>query len=144
MNPQLQYGYLDTEIDEFVISTLAGVKGLTGSSLRQAPKNKFALNTSLLAYETTNAGSYRVEMSVYGQSQQLADYINQVQQIEGYTLANVALKWASDNGHLSIKGWYSNVLNKTYIAHLYTTGAGAIGTYGAPRQFGLTLTWHYG
>jgi iron complex outermembrane receptor protein len=144
VNVQLQYGYLDTEIDEFVISTLAGVKDLTGSSLRQAPKNKFALNTSLLVYETTNAGSYRVEMSVYGQSQQLADYINQVQQIEGYTLANIALKWVSDNGHLSIKGWYSNVLNKTYIAHLYTTGAGAIGTYGAPRQFGLTLTWHYG
>lgn len=142
-NIALQYGYLNTEVDEFVINTLQGQRDLSGSSLRQAPRHKYALLGKYTLYEGAAGDEYQLDIGIYGQSQQLADYINQVHQLPAYTLVNTGLKWINPNANLTIKAWYSNVSDKSYITNLYTTGAGAIGLYGAPRQFGLTVTWLY-
>jgi iron complex outermembrane receptor protein len=134
------YAYLDTEINDLVISGAAGAVDLSGSELRQAPENKGSLTAS---YDWPLSGganlNFRVDYTYT--DEQINDYFNQNTIIEEFQLWDARASWRSANENWEVAIWGKNLGDEEYIAHSYVIGPGVIGVWGPPMTYGATVTW---
>ncbi|MDO6421432.1 TonB-dependent receptor [Saccharophagus degradans] len=130
---------MDSEVNNFKLETFAGELDLSGSELRQAPKNSYSLtlNTHLpILY-----GELHGQLSYHHKDEQISDYINQNTRIEALDLINAQLSWHSPTEQWQCSLWVKNLSDKRYISHAYSIGPGVIGIWGEPRTAGVTVTW---
>ena len=69
------------------------------------------------------------------------DFVDQRTVIEEYTLLNLRAAWRSSGENWEFAVWGKNLTEEEYIQHSYVIGPGVIGTWGAPRTYGATVTW---
>ena len=135
------YAYLDSEVDNFQLTTGAGVVDLSGSSLRQAPEHSSALAVNTHFPLSDAMGTLHARIDYQYKGEQISDYINQATRIDAVELYNADLRWQSPAESLALTLWIKNIKDTRYISHAFSIGPGVIGIWGAPRTVGLTLTW---
>lgn len=129
------HAYLDTEADDFIING----NDLSGTHLRQAPRNSSSL---LLNYnKMTDNGEWDFRLEYSHTDRQITDYLDQRTAIDEVELFGGRIGWTSPDEQWEVSLWGKNLKDDDYIAHSYTVGPGIIGTWGAPRTYGLTVNY---
>lgn len=136
------YAYLDSRVNDFIISTFNGELDLSGSNLRQAPKHKGYISSEL-TFPLDNSSHLLFNLNYQYTDEQLGDYINQQVVVKPLKLVNSRLSWRSNDEKYEWSLWGENIFNRKYIAHSYVLGPGIIGVWGSPRTFGLTFTMKF-
>lgn len=136
------YAYLDSEINNFLISTFNGDLDLSGSSLRQSPKHKAYISADI-DYPLADASHILFNINYQYTDEQLGDYLNQQVIMPQINLTNARLTWRSPDEKYQWTLWGENLSNQQYVAHNYVLGPGIIGVWGSPRTFGLTFTMKF-
>ena len=70
---------------------------------------------------------------------------NPLDVIESYTLGDAWVSWRSSDSQWELQAWVKNFTDEVWGTHVYTQRGNrmAFGTFGPPRQYGLTLTFEY-
>jgi iron complex outermembrane receptor protein len=136
------YSYIDSEINDFIITTFGGELDLSGSQLRQAPKHKGYISSDFF-YPLESAGNITANLSYQYTDEQLNDYINQNVVLPSNNLINARLSWKSNDDKYELALWGKNIIGKEYISHNYILGPGIIGVWGAPKTFGFTFNMNF-
>jgi iron complex outermembrane receptor protein len=145
------YAYLDAKYTDFQGTPSLAADGsilesgaFNGNRLRQAPETMLSFYgkfTQQLEKGSISAKvSYRYQgLSFYGPSN------NPIETIPAYDIWDARLAWRSDNDNWEAAVWVRNFGDEQYRTHVFTQRGGrvAFATYGAPRTFGLTLSYDY-
>ena len=134
------YGYLDSEIDDLLIETIAGIVDASGSQLRQAPRNKYHLSAEYTLLNHQQWGEYTLSLNHHHSDTQLNDYVNTDTRIDALTQSNGAINWTSSNQQWTASLWLKNIENERGIAHSYTIAGGVYGVWSPPRTVGLSMS----
>lgn len=135
------YAYLDSEVEDFQLTTGGGVVDLSGSSLRQAPEHSSTLALNAHVPLAHNRGTLHGYLDYQYKGEQISDYINQNTRIDAVELFNANLRWQSEQETFTVTLWVKNIKDTRYISHAYSIGPGVIGIWGAPRTSGITWAW---
>lgn len=136
------YAYIDSKINDFIIPTFASELDLSGSSLRQAPRNKAFISADLVVPLQGN-GNVLFSANYQYTDQQLGDYINQNVILEAHQLFNARLAWRSEDEKYEVSFLAKNIFDETYISHSYVIGPGVIGIFGAPKTYNVTFNMRF-
>ncbi len=135
------YAYMDSEVNDLVIETLAGTTDASGSNLRQAPESSWNL---ILGYNLPTAmGSFDFQVEYSYMDEQINDYIDQRTVVQQHELVDARIAWTSANEKLEVAVWGKNLTKEDYISHSYVIGPGVIGVWGPPQTYGITATYSY-
>lgn len=130
------YAYLDTVGKDLIINGIDA----SGKDLRQAPRNSFNLNADYTIPLANDKGSVNISAQFSHMDEQRMDYLSDVTIAEKQNLTDARIAWTSADENYEISIWGKNIANKNYVSHTYIIGPGTIGTWGAPRTYGVTLT----
>lgn len=133
------YAYLDTEVSDLVLDTTKGVVDASGKTLRSAPKDSsnFSINYNM----PTDAGAFDFRLEYSYTARQRGDYIDDRISYDPIELFDGRIAWTSADESWDVSLWGKNLKDESYIAHEYVIGPGGIGTWGAPRTFGLSVNY---
>lgn len=133
------YAYLDTEVSDLVLVTTGGTIDASGKTLRSAPKDSsnFSVNYEM----PTEAGNFDFRLEYSYTARQRGDYIDDRISYDPIELFDGRIGWSSADEKWDISLWGKNLKDEDYIAHEYVIGPGGIGTWGAPRTFGLSVNY---
>ncbi|MEM8562186.1 MAG: TonB-dependent receptor [Pseudomonadota bacterium] len=136
------YAYLDTQVDDLVLNTAGGELDVSGSDLRQAPKNKASLTAvyDVPFYDGQNL-SFRVDYTYI--DEQINDYADQRTIIDSFQLWDARISWTSASQAWEASVWGKNLGDDEYISHSYVIGPGVVGVWGAPTTYGVTLNYAF-
>ncbi len=136
------YSYMDSKFTDATIPASA-FPFQTGQDLLRAPRNKYALSGEYviplpesLGGEVVTGMSYRFTDDQRGELEPWA-----VQ--PSFDLLDARFAWVSAGGGIEIAVWGKNLLDEEYVTHLYTIAGDAVGVFGEPRMYGVSLTWRY-
>ena len=135
------YTYLDTQVNDFMLTLFSGEVDLSGSRLRQAPQHKSYLAADFNYPLGEQYGAIELTVDYQFTDEQISDYINQNVILEAHELVSLRLAWESYDQALSVALWAKNLLQQEYISHAYVIGPGIIGTWGSPRTVGVTFSY---
>ena len=135
------YAYLDTSVSDLLINGVDPTK-VPGNvdDLRQAPENKYSLTA---VYDIPLAGGSMISLRAdyMHTDEQINDYLNQNTIIDEFDLVDARVSWTSADSMWQVALWGKNLTDEEYIAHSYTIGPGVIGTWGAPRLYGASVSY---
>ncbi|MCF8473908.1 MAG: TonB-dependent receptor [Emcibacter sp.] len=138
------YAYLDTEAKGLLIELASGITDFSGSTLRQAPKHSFNIIADYDVALEDDMGGLNFNTQLTHTDKSHNDFATAAQTLnQSKTLLSGSITWTSSNEAYKISLWGQNLTNKAYVAHAYFIGPGTIGTWGAPRTFGVTGTANF-
>ncbi|MBL4836125.1 MAG: TonB-dependent receptor [Kordiimonadaceae bacterium] len=141
VTPELQlevtYGFLDTKYKDFA--------DFSGNRLTRAPKHSFSAALDYAREVPTLDGTfifradYNYTSKIYFSPKQI-DILSQ----DGFGLVNLRMAFEHESGW-SIAAYGKNLANKTYNGHVIDLLDFdlAFAQIGAPRQYGLSLSYHF-
>jgi iron complex outermembrane receptor protein len=133
------YAYLDTEVDDLLIETAAGLTDASGTDLVRAPENSGNL---ALDYDTTTSiGDINFRLSYSHTDEQQTDYVDDRIVQDEQNLWDSRVGWRSSDESWEIAAWVRNMTDEDYISHTYVIGPGGIGVWGPPRTYGISVNW---
>ncbi len=134
------YAYLDTEVDDLIIETTGGVIDASGKELTRAPQK--SSNVSINYNLPTEIGEFdfRLEYSYSDEARQ--DYIDDRIFTDQYEVWDARVGWISNDEKWEVALWGKNLQDDDYISHQYVIGPGGIGVWGAPRTYGMSVSWN--
>ena len=133
------YAYLDTEVNDLVIETNAGLNDISGRELTAAPKNSYNLVANY--FYPTDMGEIDVRVQYAHVDEQSRDFLDDRVIVDEHDLIDLRIGWTSQDEKLDVALWVKNLADEDYIAHSYVIGPGVIGVWGAPRTIGVTATY---
>ncbi|WP_082924226.1 TonB-dependent receptor [Croceicoccus pelagius] len=140
------YSYLDANYKDFFgTPDISGTGNFSGNRMRQAPKDTWSAYVQV-SHEL--ASGARLTANVNGRHQGKvftnADN-NPLDVIASYTLGDAWVSWTSSDRKWDIQAWVKNFTDEVWGTHVYTQRGNriAFGTFGPPRQYGVTLTYNY-
>ncbi|MBR9911083.1 MAG: TonB-dependent receptor [Gammaproteobacteria bacterium] len=129
------YAYLDTETKDFNLGNVDA----SGGALRQAPENTF---TATVNYEyPIESGNLKFRLDYAYSDEQVGDYLNEDVVIEEFGLWNGRIAWQSSDEKWLVALWGKNLSDEEYISHAYNFAGSAVGVWGAPATYGVSVTW---
>lgn len=136
------YGYVDTELTKS--NPVLGNDYQVGNRLPNAPRT--SLNAEV-AYEWAVAGGVLAVAGVdaHHQSDVYFNIDNDGRAYqEGYTVVNARVGLKSESDKWNATAWIRNAADKEYFQEAFiSSGANVLGNVGAPRTYGLTLTYRF-
>jgi iron complex outermembrane receptor protein len=112
--------------------------------LRQAPKNSFNVVADYDLDLSDGNGSLNFNADLTHTDSSHNDFATAAQTLnQAKTLLGGSITWTSASENFKLSAWAKNLTNKSYVSHAYFIGPGTIGTWGAPRTFGLTGTYSF-
>lgn len=140
------YSYLDANYKDFFgTPDISGTGDFSGNRMRQAPENVWSayvqLSHELPSGDTLTANvSGRHQGKVYTNADN-----NPLDVIDSYTLGDAWVSWQSASRRWQLQAWVKNFTDEVWGTHVYTQRGSriAFGTFGPPRQYGLTATFEY-
>lgn len=140
------YTYLDAQYEDFFgTPDISGAGDFSGNRMRQAPKNSWSAYVQL-THEFASGSRLTANVSGRHQGKIFTNADNNaLDVIPAYTLVDAWLAWRSPNRKWEIQGWAKNIGDEAYRTHVYTQRGNriAFGTFGAPRNYGVTLSFEY-
>ena len=140
------YTYLDAKYKDFFgTPDISGAGDFSNNRMRQAPENSWSAYAQL-SHELASGDLLTANVS--GRHQDIvftnADN-NPLDVIPGYTLIEAWISWRSPSRKWEVQGWMKNIGDTAYRTHVYTQRGNriAFGTFGAPRSYGLTISYEY-
>ena len=133
------YSYLDTEYERFVIP---GGADFTGNRLQTAPENTFSAGFNF-RHPLNDMGNLLLNANYSWQDDYFTGASNSPDfLIDSYGLVNASIGFETSDKRWRLSLWGNNLSDKEYV--LIRGTSGAIGEYfGAPRTYGVTLTFSY-
>ncbi|MBL4838194.1 MAG: TonB-dependent receptor [Kordiimonadaceae bacterium] len=128
------YAYLDTEVKDLVINGA----DLSGKTLRQAPEHSFNISADYYVPIANDMGGLDFNLQYSFTDEQRFDYLSDDTISEAMKLLSARIAWTSSDGGYGLALWGKNLTDYSYVNHTYIIGPGVIGTWGAPRTFGIT------
>lgn len=132
------YAYLSATYDSF--NDLQG-RDFSGSKLRQAPED--TLSIGFQYKRPLAAGSLRLRADYRYQSESFREPDNTIARLPAHRLIDANLSFLAPDKQWELSLWAKNLLDERYISHLYVLGGNDYALYGTPRQYGLSLSWHF-
>ncbi len=135
------YAWLDTSVSDLLINGVDPTQ-VPGNSddLRQAPENKYSL-TAVYDIPLSGGSMISLRADYMHTDEQINDYLNQNTIIDEFDLVDARMSWTSADSTWTVALWGKNLTDEEYISHSYTIGPGVIGTWGAPRLYGASVTY---
>ncbi|PHR57032.1 MAG: TonB-dependent receptor [Robiginitomaculum sp.] len=138
------YAYLDSEAKELKLQTFTGTADFSGLPLRQAPKHSYNFVVDYDLPLMGNKGDVNLHANLSHTGESHNDFATASQTInEARTLLDGSVSWTAPNTNYKLALWAKNLTNEAYVSHSYFIGPGTIGTWGAPRTYGVTATVSY-
>lgn len=128
------YAYLDTEVNDFILN---GVD-VSGNTLRQAPEHSVNIIGDFYLPLGENKGELDFTLQYSFTDEQRFDYLSDDTISQASNLVDGRVAWTSPSKKYEIAVWAKNLTNDAYVNHSYIVGPGVIGTWGAPRTYGIT------
>jgi len=140
------YAYLDAKYKDFFGTPgISGSGDFSGNTMRQAPENVWSAYVQL-THELASGDLLTANVSGRHQSKVFTNADNNsLDVIESYTLGDAWVSWRSNDSQWELQAWVKNFTDEVWGTHVYTQRGNriAFGTFGPPRQYGLTLTFEY-
>jgi len=140
------YAYLDAKYKDFFgTPDISGIGDFTDNTMRQAPENVWSAYVQL-THELPSGGMLTANVSGRYQGKVFTNADNNpLDVIESYTLGDAWVSWRSSDSQWELQAWVKNFTDEVWGTHVYTQRGNrmAFGTFGPPRQYGLTLTFEY-
>ena len=135
------YAYMDSEVNDLLIETTAGLQDASGSNLRGAPESSW---NGIIGYNLPTAmGAFDFQVSFSYEDETLQDYIDTRTVNQQRKLLDARIAWTSGNEQWEVALWGKNLTDEDYISHSYVIGPGVIGVWGPPQTYGVTATYSY-
>lgn len=134
------YAYLDARYRDFVLPGTLGDR--TGNLLPTSPKNSLSLGAELRTPlgdwgDFFANASYSWQSDYYTGSENKPTFL-----IDSYDLADLSFGFEPQKGDWKVTLWMKNLTDKNYVLVRSDFGTGGIGdSYGAPRTYGVRLSW---
>jgi len=140
------YSYLDAKYKTFFgTPDINGGGDFSGNRMRQAPENVWSAYVQL-THELPSGAKLTANVSGRHQSKVYTSADNNpLDVIKSYTLGDAWVSWRSSDSKWELQAWVKNFTDQVWGTHVYTQRGNriAFGTFGPPRQYGLTLTFDY-
>lgn len=140
------YTYLDARYKDFFgTPDISGAGDFSNNRMRQAPKNTWSAYVQFF-HEFASGSVITANLSGRHQGKVFTNADNNpLDVLPQYTLADGWLSWRSADRKWEVQGWVKNIGDKAYRTHVYTQRGNriAFGTFGAPRNYGVTLSYEY-
>ncbi|WP_332812880.1 TonB-dependent receptor [Sphingomonas sp.] len=140
------YSYLDAKYKDFFgTPDITGTGDFSGNRMRQAPTNVWSAYAQL-SHELPSGDVLTANVSGRHQGKVYTNADNNPLDVVGsYTLGDAWMSWRTANGKWELQAWVKNFTDEAYGTHTYTQRGNriAFGTFGPPRQYGLTVTFEY-
>lgn len=136
---QGSYGYVDAEIASTLIINNVDQKG---NVARRTPKHKG--NLALIYEQPFSFGTVMARVEYSYQDDFFFDNNNApISRIDAYGLVNANLEWSSNDDGWSVGLWGKNLNDELYPSRVDPIFGSRYVTLGAPRTYGVSLTWRY-
>ncbi len=140
------YSYLDAKYKSFFgTPDISGGGDFSGNRMRQAPENVWSAYVQL-SHELPSGAMLTANVSGRHQGKVYTNADNNaLDVIKSYTLGDAWVSWRSGDRKWEVQAWVKNFTDQVWGTHVYTQRGNriAFGTFGPPRQYGLTLTFNY-
>lgn len=140
------YTYLHARYKDFFgTPDISGTGDFSNNRMRQAPKNSWSAYVQL-SHELPSGDLLTANLSGRHQGKVFTNADNNaLDVIPSYTLADAWISWRNAGRKWEVQGWVKNIGDEAYRTHVYTQRGNriAFGTFGAPRMYGLTLSYEY-
>lgn len=140
------FAYLDAEYTEFFgTPDVSGGGDFSGNVMRQAPKYSYYLY-GRYTFNLQDSSQVLAKVDYAYQDEMFFDPNNNPITIApSYGLWNGRLAWTSATRKWEVAGWIKNIADKDYIHHTFSQRGSriAFGRFGAPRHYGITITYNY-
>ena len=140
------FAWLDAEYTEFFgTPDVSGGGDFSGNVMRQAPEfSWYAYTRYTISLQDSGKISAKVDYA-YQDDMFFDPNNNPITIGPSYGLWNARLGWTSANNNWEVAGWIKNIGDKDYLHHAFSQRGSrvAFGRFGAPRHFGITVTYNY-
>lgn len=140
------FAWLDAEYTEFFgTPDFSGGGDFSGNTMRQAPEFSYYLYTRY-TIRLQDSGNISAKVDYAYQDDMFFDPNNNPITIgPSYDIWNARLAWTSADARWEVAGWIKNIGDVDYIQHTFSQRGSriAFARFGAPRHYGLTITWNY-
>lgn len=134
----VNYGYLDSKFDSTLI---VNGQDLNGLRTRRSPKHQgnIALNFD---HSFSSGAKFGAQASYDFTSSFFFDNNNSpITKVKGYEVVNASADFTLPNGNWTVSIWGKNLTNELYVRHTTAVFGTGYVLYGAPRTYGVALTW---
>ncbi|NRB42373.1 MAG: TonB-dependent receptor [Pseudomonadales bacterium] len=154
LNLAFNYSYMYSKINDDLIETnlsydpgcdclMPTFTNLKGNQLRRTPEHSLSLRSDWQFLAGANMDGFWNISYFYTGDYFLDNNNNDRTEIEGFGLINSHIQFSSQDRRWSLWLWGKNLSNERYKKGITDVLDSVLVSYGAPRSFGLTLSWKH-
>ncbi|NRB40387.1 MAG: TonB-dependent receptor [Pseudomonadales bacterium] len=154
LNIAFNYSYMYSKINDDLIETnlsydpgcdcsLPSSTNLKGNQLRRTPEHSLSLRSDWQFLAGANMHGFWNIAYHYTGDYFMDNNNNDRTEIQGFGLINSHIQFSSQDRHWSLWLWGKNLSDVSYEKAITDVLDSVLVSYGAPRSFGLTLSWQH-
>ena len=137
----VNYAYLDAKFVEFIDDG----DDFSGNRISKSPQNAFTVSANYYLENIFGAdGELNLGVDYAWTGQVFGDNTNDEPEIfNSYGLLDARGVYTTADNQWDISLWVNNLTDKEYAIHMPDFGIASWRTFGPPRTYGATISWHY-